>query len=128
MSYDPSQAAGARAIQIDIKGTSILSSDITAHTATSITARCKYYIESKYYVVVTSSVAGLILYYNWSNFQWAGATIRSNTITSSNTMTDDVFVGSNTPGTSLSMQTASVGTASVDATSSAINTFLWRIL
>lgn len=127
MSYDPSQAAGAKAIQIDVNGTTVLSDDVTAHTATSITARCKYYIESKYYLVLGGSGSGLITYYNWTGFQWAGGTIRGNNVSGVNTITDDVFVGSNVQNTSLSMQSSSSGSGAVSASSS-MDKFLWRIL
>ena len=126
MSYDPSQAAGAKAIQIDVNGSTVLSDDVTAHTSSSITARCKYYIESKYFITITGT-GGRIQYQNWAGFVWAGGTIRCSSATSGSSMTDDIFVGSNTPGTSLSMQSSSVGAGNIVAGSSSMMTMLWRI-
>lgn len=127
MSYDPSQAQGTRAVQIDINGASTLSSDISAHALGSFTSRCKYFVESKYFVTVNNSASGLVLYYNWVGFDWAGGTIRGNTTTTTNTITDDVFIGSNTPLTSISMQSTSSGSASIVSASSKMFTQMWRI-
>lgn len=127
MSYDPSQAQGTKAVQIDINGATTLSDDFTAHASTSFTSRCKYLVESKYFVTVNSSASGLVLYYNWTGFQWAGGTMRCNTATSMSSVTDDNFVGSNSPGVSLSQQSASLGTAVVVSASSKMFSQFWRI-
>lgn len=127
MSYDPSQAQGTKAVQIDINGATTLSDDFTDHAPSSFTSRCKYLVESKYFITVNSFSEGLIKYYNWFGFQWAGATIRGNTITSMSSMTDDNFVGSNSPGVSLSQEAVSLGTASVVSDSSKMFNQFWRI-
>lgn len=127
MSYDPSQSQGAMAIQIDVNGSTVLSDDVTAHTATSITSRCKYFIETKYYAVLAASDRSLVVYYNFVGFQWAGGTIRCSSISGTNSMTDDVFVGSNTQGVALSMQSTSSGSGSI-TTGSSMDKILWRIL
>jgi hypothetical protein len=67
------------------------------------------------------------MYYNWFGFQWAGATIRGNTITSMSSMTDDNFVGSNSPGVSLSQQSSKFGTGLVVSASSKMFNQFWRI-
>ena len=126
MSYDPSQAQGTRAIQIDINGAETLSDDITVSTSTSFASRNKYFIESRLMATVSSS-AGLLLYYNWTGFEWAGATIRGNTISGSSTMTDDLWIGTNSPRTTLSMQSASQGTATFFIASSQFISAYWRI-
>lgn len=127
MSYDPSQAQGTKAVQIDINGATTLSDDFTYHAPSSFTSRCKYLVESKYFITVNSFGEGLIKYYNWFGFQWAGATIRGNTITSMSSMTDDNFVGSNSPGVSLSQEAVSLGTALVVSDSSKMFNQFWRI-
>lgn len=127
MSYDPSQAQGTRAVQIDINGATTLSDDFSAHALASFTSRCKYLVESKYFVTINNASSGLILYYNWTGFQWAGGTMRCNTNTSMSSVTDDNFVGSNSPGVSLSQQSASLGTASVISASSKMFNQFWRI-
>lgn len=126
MSYDPSQAQGTRAIQIDINGAETLSDDITVSTSTSFASRNKYFIESRLMATVTGG-SGLILYYNWNGFQWAGATIRGNTVSGTSTMTDDLWVGTNSPGTTLSMQSASQGTGNFSIASSQFISAYWRI-
>ena len=127
MSYDPSQAQGTRAVQIDINGATTLSDDFSAHALGSFTSRCKYLVESKYFITANNSTEGLIMYYNWFGFQWAGATIRGNTITSMSSMTDDNFVGSNSPGVCLSQQSSKFGTGLVVSASSKMFNQFWRI-
>lgn len=127
MSYDPSQAQGTKAVQIDINGATTLSDDFTVHALGSFTSRCKYLVESKYFVTINNAASGLILYYNWTGFQWAGGTIRCNTNTSTSSVTDDNFVGSNSPGVSLSQQSTSLGTATVVSASSKMFNQFWRI-
>jgi len=127
MSYDTSQAQGTRAVQIDINGATTLSDDFSAHALGSFTSRCKYLVESKYFITANNSTEGLIMYYNWFGFQWAGATIRGNTITSMSSMTDDNFVGSNSPGVSLSQQSSKLGTGLVVSASSKMFNQFWRI-
>lgn len=127
MSYDPSQAQGTKAVQIDINGATTLSDDFTYHAPSAFTSRCKYLVESKYFLTVNNSSEGVITYYNWFGFQWAGATIRGNTITSMSSMTDDNFVGSNSPGVSLSQQTSKFGTGLVVPASSKMFNQFWRI-
>lgn len=127
MSYDPSQAQGARAIQIDINGGETLSDDITVSTSTSFASRNKYFIESRLMATVDNAVSGLILYYNWFGFQWAGATIRGNAATGTYTMTDNLWVGSNTPGTTISGQSSGSGTAGFLTASSSFISAYWRI-
>jgi hypothetical protein len=128
MSYDPSQAQGTRAIQIDINGATVLSDDVTSHTITSLTARNKYFIESKYYVPVNSTVSGLILYYTWTGFTWAGATIRCNAVSGTGTMTDDSFIGTNIPGVNIVMSATSTGSATITTATRKMITQLWRII
>lgn len=126
MSYDPSQAQGARAVQIDINGGVTLSDDITVSTSTSFASRNKYFIESKLMATVSAG-SGLILFYNWAGFQWAGATVRGNAVTGTNTMTDDLWIGSNTPGSTISMQSSTTGSATFSVANSSFITAYWRI-
>lgn len=126
MSYDPSQAQGARAVQIDINGGVTLSDDITVSTSTSFASRNKYFIESRLMATVTGG-SGLILYYNWAGFQWAGATIRGNSVTGTLTMTDDLWVASNTPGTTISAQSSTTGSGFFSVASSSFISAYWRI-
>lgn len=123
MSYDPSQAQGARSVQIDVDGATVLSDDITAHSKTTFNSRNKYFIDTMYYVTFSS---GSIIYYkNWTGFAWAGGSIRGGTNASSTTATDESFVGFNTPRTSLSMQTSTLGSGVL--ASEKVFTSLWRI-
>lgn len=126
MSYDPSQAQGARAVQIDVNGAVTLSDDITVSTSTSFASRNKYFIESRLMATVTGG-SGLLLYYNWNGFQWAGATIRGNTVSGTSTMTDDLWVGTNTPGTTLTTQSSTTGSGSFSVASSQFISAYWRI-
>ncbi len=126
MSYDPSQAQGARAVQIDINGGVTLSDDITVSTSTSFASRNKYFIESRL-MATTSAGSGLIIYYNWAGFQWAGATIRGNSLSSVNTMTDNLWIGANTPRTTISAQSSTTGSAALSVANSSFITAYWRI-
>lgn len=126
MSYDPSQAQGARAVQIDINGGVTLSDDITVSTSTSFASRNKYFIESRLMAYVSAG-SGLILYYNWTGFQWAGATIRGNSSTSMSTITDDLWIGANTPGTTISAQSSTTGANVLSVANSSFITAYWRI-
>jgi hypothetical protein len=127
MSYDPSQAQGTKAIQIDVNGATILSDDVTAHTITSLTARNKYFLESKVYIPVNNSVSGLIVWYNWNGFAWGGGTVRCNFVSGTQTGTDDVWIGVNTPGSSISMTSTAVGTATIITGDRKMFTQMWRI-
>lgn len=130
MSYDPSQAQGTRAVQVDINGTTVLSDDVISHSITSFNARSKYFIESQYYVPVNGSVSGLILWYNWGStatFQPFGGTVRANLVSGTTTGTDNNWICSNTPGTAISMVGSSTGSASIVTTSRKMFTYLWRI-
>lgn len=126
MSYDPSQAQGARAVQIDVNGAVTLSDDITVSTSTSFASRNKYFIESRLMATVSAG-SGLILYYNWNGFQWAGGTIRGNSVTGTSTMTDNLWVASNTPGTTLTTQSSTTGGGSFSSASSSFISAYWRI-
>lgn len=127
MSYDPSQAQGTRAVQIDLNGTTTLSNDISAHTNSGFTSRNKYFVESKYFVTVNGSVAGLIRWYNWTGYSWAGGTLRCNAVSRTSTMTDDSWLGANVQGTPLAMQVTSAGTETVSSANSQMITQMWRI-
>jgi hypothetical protein len=125
MSYDPSQAQGARAVQIDVDGATVLSDDITAHSKTTFNSRNKYFIDTMYYPTMVSSVSSLIFYKNWTGFSWAGGSIRGNIAATTTSVTDEAFIGSNTPRSSLAMQTTTSGGGSL--ASDKVFTSLWRI-
>lgn len=125
MSYDPSQAQGARAVQIDVDGATVLSDDVTAHSKTTFDSRNKYFIETMYYSALSASGTSLIFYKNWTGFAWAGGSIRGNLASSTTSVTDEAFIASNTPRTSLSMQSSSTGSGSIS--SEKFFTSLWRI-
>ena len=93
MSYDPSQVLGTRAIQIDLDASSVLSDDITTHTATAILATQIYFIDARQYYQVNSSSAGRLSYLSFNGFAFLGGTFRMNTITSVTTMTDESYCG-----------------------------------
>ncbi len=123
MSYDPSQAQGARAVQIDVDGATVLSDDVTAHSKTTFNSRNKYFIDTMYYVTL---ISGSIIYYkNWTGFAWAGGSIRGGITATTQSVTDEAFAGSNTPRTALSMQTSTAGTGNFS--SEKVFTSLWRI-
>ena len=65
MSYDPSQVLGTRAIQIDLDASSVLSDDITTHTATAILATPVYLSSS-----VISIWAPILSEFQWVCFSW----------------------------------------------------------
>lgn len=126
MSYNPSQAIGSKSVQIDINGASSVTSDITSHSITSFTARNKFFVESKYYIPVNSSVSGLLNWYNWIGFEPFGGLVKGNLVSGTITSLDDAFIGSNTQNTALSMQATSQGGAVVQA-GRKMFTYMWRV-
>ena len=125
MSYDPSQVLGTRAIQIDLDASSILSDDITTHTATAILATQVYFIDARQYYQVTGTTSGRLSYLNFNGFAFLGGTFRMNTITSVTTMTDESYCGANTRGVSLGV--TSVGTGTNPITLNKSWRAFWRI-
>lgn len=125
MSYDASRESGCRAIQMDIAAAVKLSQDFTQRTIESITANAQYFIESRKYVVTDTNLAGLILYRNWANFTWAGATIRCNSTSTGSTTTDESYFGANQAGVSFTTTSAQTGMANISSQTH-INTF-WRL-
>ena len=67
----------------------------------------------------------LIFYKNWTGFSWAGGSIRGNIAATTTSVTDEAFIGSNTPRSSLAMQTTTSGGGSL--ASDKVFTSLWRI-
>lgn len=124
MSYDPSQALGSRAIQIDIDAGSILSDDITQHTATSITSRNKYFIDCKIALTTSSSLTGYLLWQRWSNHAFMGGVFRSNAVSGLSTALDESSVSSNTPNVALTVTEAASGSGTI--TRKSFRAF-WRI-
>ena len=112
MSYDPSQAQGTRAVQIDINASTVLSDDIVTHTDSSILARNKYFIECKAYY--TGGGSGYLAWENWAGFAFMGGLHRSNDQAGVGTAVDDYYAGANTPNIALSrtIQTLGVGVIS----------------
>jgi hypothetical protein len=117
MSYDPSQAQGTRAVQIDINSLSILSDDIITHTDSSILSRNKYFIECKVYLTTASGVSGYLAWENWSGFAFMGGMTRSNDAAGAGTAVDDYYAGANTPNTTLSRTLQTSGASFLTRTS-----------
>lgn len=125
MSYDPSRENGCKAIQLDQNAAAILSQDFTEKTTETVTSSGKYFIESRKYVRVNSLAVGLVLYKNWTGFDWAGATIRCNLVSSTKTITDECYIGANTPNAQLTISSNQTGAADI-VSQTHINAF-WRL-
>lgn len=125
MSYDPSRENGCKAVQLDQNAAAILSQDFTEKTTDTMTSSRKYFIESRKYVVTTTSAVGLILYRNWAGFDWAGATIRCNLASTTSTITDECYIGANTPNEQLTTSSNQIGAAGIQSQTH-INAF-WRL-
>ena len=125
MSYDPSQAMGTRAIQIDINASSVLSNDITQHTATSITSRNKYFIDCKLQLTTDAAPNGYVIWQKWSNHPFMGGLFRINTASGVNTALDESCVSSNTPNIALILTEVSSGTGGT-VTRKSFRAF-WRV-
>jgi hypothetical protein len=124
MSYDPSQANGIKAIQVDIDASSVLSDDITTHSEVTIRSRNKYFIDSKILLTTDSSSTGYLLWEKWSNFSFMGGVYRSNAVSGTGTGLDDSNASSNTPNTNLTLTSQSSGSGGV--TRKSFRAF-WRI-
>lgn len=109
MSYDPSQAQGTRAVQIDINSSTVLSDDIVTHTDSSILARNKYFIECKVYYTSVDGSSGYLAWENWANFAFMGGLHRSNSQAGAGTAVDDYYAGANVPNTTLSRTIQAAG-------------------
>lgn len=125
MSYDPSQAIGTRAIQIDLNSATVLSDDITQHTETSIRASSIYFIDVRHYFVTYQS---MISYRNFNTplcypfgGQWKGRQISSGS-----TACDESYCGVNQRNTAL---TVFIYTEGYDGYITENNSFksFWRI-
>jgi hypothetical protein len=125
MSYHPSRENGCKAIQLDQNATAILSQDFTEKTTETLTSSGKYFIESRKYAVVNTSSSGLVLYRNWAGFDWAGATIRCNLVSTTSTITDECYIGANTPNAQLTTSSNEIGAANI-VSQTHINAF-WRL-
>ena len=126
MSYDPSQNQGSRAIQIDIDGASVVSSDIVTHTRTSFrSTRMVYFIDHKYFLTTDTNLSGRILYSAFEGFLSMGSVYRSNLVTGLNTITDNCCHGVNARNVTLLNSESSSGSGNLTYT-----TFkaYWRIL
>ena len=125
MSHDPSQASGTRAIQIDLDNASVLSDDITTHSATTILSRKSYYIESMRRYIMVNNTGGYLASESFNGYTFAASSIRANAISSFTTVSDDCSIGCALSNVSQSISTSISGTTTI----SQLNYFrsFWRI-
>lgn len=130
MSYNPAQAIGAKSIQtieMGVTSASSLSPDVTATNFTTFNARCKYYMETKAYIPVSSSTSAFIYYHSWGGFVPFGSVVRGNLVSGTSSGLDDVCIASNTPNVLITRSAVSVGSA-VMSSGRKFYTYIWRIL
>lgn len=125
MSHDPSQASGTKAIQIDLDNLSVLSDDITTHSATAILSRKSYYIESMRRYIMVNNTGGYLASESFNGYTFAASSIRANAVASFSTVSDDCSIGCALSNASQSITTSTSGSTGI----SQLNYFrsFWRI-
>ena len=126
MSYNPSQVVKSKAIMILNADATSAPPDVTALNFTTFKSRFRYYIETKAFFNVSSTVSGFVYYHYWSGFQPLGSVVRGNLVSQTSSGLDDVCIGSNTPNVLLTRSATSAGSASMGTRQFIYE--MWRIL
>jgi hypothetical protein len=126
MSYEPNLNVLQKSIQISQTSIGSLSSDITTNTDLSfLSNKHVYFVDCKYIHTISSTSAGLLIWYNWNTAPKLGGVVKGNLPSQITLHNDDSFCAANTINQLMTTTTTSRGSATL--VSRIAFKYLWRI-